>query len=298
MNAPVRRSLSLPYGAVSYLEWNGPEHAPLLVFSHANGFNASTYTSLLRPLSNRFRIVAWDMRGHGLSTLPIAGKRPRGWQLFRDDLLRFLDGLDARPTVLAGHSLGASASLLAAATRPYVAQSLVLIEPVMAPDSEAWRARFARLFGRTEQTMPLVAMALKRRAQFRSRETALRGFKGRGAFRTWPAETIADYVEAGLLPEGDGFRLACSPQWEAASYADYPLHLGRLGSRIRVPVAVLCGTMGSSTSPRVLEEFARRHRDTRIVKVDGATHFLPMERPEIVRAEIERAANLPPSPDN
>jgi pimeloyl-ACP methyl ester carboxylesterase len=101
-------------------------------------------------------------------------------------------------------------------------------------------------------------------------------------------------VETALILDGDGFRLACAPEWEAASYADYPLRLGRLGSRIVLPVTVLRGSVESSTSKSVLKQFARKHGHTRVVQVDGATHFLPMERPEVLRAEICRAAGLPP----
>src|SRR5215469_9726163 len=65
----TRRNLPLFDGAVSYLEWEGPRGAPLLVFLHANGFNAETYVSILGPLATQFRIIAPDLRGHGSTTL-------------------------------------------------------------------------------------------------------------------------------------------------------------------------------------------------------------------------------------
>jgi pimeloyl-ACP methyl ester carboxylesterase len=45
-----------------------------------------------------------------------------------------------------------------------------------------------------------------------------------------------------------------------------------------------------TASEREVQSVARLHGNARIVKVPGATHFLPMERPDIVRAEIERIA--------
>src|SRR5690242_20573917 len=114
-----RKTLETAEGAISYLEWEAAPDKQLLIFSHANGFNASTYSSLLSPLSGDFRIIAWDMRGHGLTTLPLNKNGLRGWQIFRDDLLRFVDGLEFSPTVMAGHSLGATSTALAAAARPY-----------------------------------------------------------------------------------------------------------------------------------------------------------------------------------
>ncbi|HEY0106045.1 MAG TPA: alpha/beta hydrolase [Rhizomicrobium sp.] len=264
----------------------------MLIFSHANGFNASTYKSLLQPLSGEFRIIAPDMRGHGETTLPTDSGLLPGWRAYRDDLLALLDRLAVKPDVLAGHSLGASATLLAAATRPDIANALVLAEPVMATDATAWKAWVGRLLGRSDKVVPLVAMTLKRRDWFTSREDAAKGFVGRGAFRNWPAAMVADYVETGLTPEGDGFRLACRPQWEAANYAVYPFHMDRLGSLIPMAVTILTGTVHSAAAEPVLDGFVHRHGRTRLLPVEGASHFLPMEHPDLVRAEIRRAAGL------
>src|SRR5215469_8567908 len=128
----VRRNLPLSDGAVSYLEWEGPRGAPLLVFLHANGFNAETYVSILGPLATQFRIIAPDLRGHGSTTLT-ANPRKGNWTIFRDDLIAFVDKLGLRPQVLAGHSMGATASLLAAGKRRDIAEALVLAEPVLQP---------------------------------------------------------------------------------------------------------------------------------------------------------------------
>jgi pimeloyl-ACP methyl ester carboxylesterase len=285
---PVRKTLDAGDGTISYLEWEGAAGAPVLIFSHANGFNASTYKSLLAPLAGEFRIIAWDMRGHGLTTLPLDRNRLRGWQIFRDDLLRFIDRLDAKPAVLAGHSLGATATVLAAAVRSNIGRALVLAEPVMPEAPPFWR----RLFGKWEGDASLAAMALRRRNRFASREEAATKFIGRGAFRTWPPDTIADYVDTGLLPDENGYRLACPPEWEAAIYAAHPVRIERLGSRIAAPVTILYGTTGSAASKPLLKEFAERHRNTRLVCVEGGTHFLPMEHPQIVQEEIRRAAGL------
>ena len=278
-------------GTISLLEWDAPRDAPVLLFAHANGFNASTYVHLLGPLAGEFRVIAFDLRGHGETDLPTDSRLAAGWRVFRDDLLRLVDALAIGPAVLAGHSFGASSVLMAAAARPGIAKALILADPVMVTDRTALSAAAARLWGHPEKVNPLYALALKRRAQFKSREDAIKSFTGRGAFRTWPPEMVADYVAGGLLPDGDAFRLACDPKWEAASYATYPIRIAALGSRIDVPVTILSGTVNSATTPSVLEEFARRQGKTRTIAIEGASHFLPMEYPERMREEIRRAAS-------
>ena len=293
MNAPIRRSMPFSDGAMSYLEWQGPPGAPLLVFTHANGFNATTYKTLLQPLSDSFRIVAPDMRGHGLSTLALDKSKLPGWRVYRDDLLRLVHGLGVKPAVMAGHSLGASAALMAAAAEPGIAGALVLTEPVMTSDRLAIVARVARFFGVSERFVALVRATRRRRTRFASREDAVNGFTGRGAFKTWPRETVADYVETGLVPDGGGFRLACPPDWEAATFSVFPFRLARLGGKVRAAVTVLSASERSTAYNPALEGFMRRHGHVKRIAVPGTTHFLPMERPEIVRRELRLAAGLP-----
>lgn len=291
MLEPVRREITFADGAMSYLEWESPG-APLLIFSHANGFNASTYKALLSPLAGPLRIIAIDMRGHGLTTLPLNKTALKGWRLYRDDLLRFLDRLKTEPAVLAGHSLGASVSLLSAAAQSRLARALVLIEPVFVIDAVAIGALSARWLGQSERFLPLVAGAKRRRVRFSSRDEALDGFIGRGAFKTWPRGVIADYLETGLVADGNELRLAAPPEWEAATFSTFPVGLLRTASRVRGPVTVVVGTKNSSASPGLLAALRERKPETRLVRVDGATHFLPMEKPDVVRAELRSAAGL------
>jgi hypothetical protein len=61
---------------------------------------------------------------------------------------------------------------------------------------------------------------------------------------------------------------------------------------VRVPVTILRGSIASATDEAVMNAFVKRHRDSRVVRVEGASHFLPMEHPDAVRAEILRAADV------
>ena len=116
-NTWQRTNLATSRGEFSVLRWDAAgRSAPLLHFAHANGFNAQTYVRLLGPLSERFRIVAWDARGHGLTN---ASADPamlgRDWSVYVDDLCAVVETL-GEPLVLAGHSLGAVVSMELAAS--------------------------------------------------------------------------------------------------------------------------------------------------------------------------------------
>ncbi len=69
----TRNSLKLPDIELSYLEWNsktGTEKVPRLLLLHGLADSAVVWTGLGNYLSNRYHIVAPDMRGHGESSKP------------------------------------------------------------------------------------------------------------------------------------------------------------------------------------------------------------------------------------
>jgi pimeloyl-ACP methyl ester carboxylesterase len=290
MTEPVRKTIALPDGDVSCLEWPG-DGAPLH-FAHATGFNAETYRSLLGPLAGTFHIFAGDARGHGFSTLRADPKSNANWAVYRDDLVQLLDALDGRPIVLAGHSMGATTSLMAAAARPARVSGLVLIEPVIVPWQAWFLSRIPKSFG-PYKGPNLADRAAQRRDRFPSFDAAFAAYRGRGAFKTWPEEMLADYLKGGLNidPATGEAVLACAPAWEAATFRSTAYDVARLARRILCPLSVIYGTINSTCRNGGAEELSRRRPGTRVVKVDGASHFLPMEKPDLVRAELARFTN-------
>jgi pimeloyl-ACP methyl ester carboxylesterase len=282
----IRKSASLADGAVSYLEWDGA--GPALHFAHANGFNALTYRTLLEPLAGSTHIYASDLRGHGMTTLPARPGMAKSWRIYRDDLIRLLEMLPQRPLILAGHSMGATASVMAAALRPDLVCGLVLVEPVFMPAMLALAGRTLMATGIVPRGYDLVEKATRRREFFPSVDAAFATYRGRSIFKLWPDAQLRDYLDGGLLPTDDGqMRLACAPKWEAEDFRETPLFVPHLARQIVCPVTLLHGDQpGSTCRDSQAAVFLRRKPDTRVVKVLGASHFLPMEMPDLVRDEI------------
>ena len=222
-----------------------------------------------------------------MTTLPAAPGSARNWTIFRDDLLALLDRIAPHRAILAGHSMGATVSLMAAVARPDRVRALVLAEPVLIPAKARLTALLARVVGRDRPD--LADRAAKRRGTFASFEAALAAYRGRGAFKTWPEETVADYLKGGLAPATDGVRLCCTPSWEAETFRGTPSGAARLARMVRCPVTLIRAADGTASASEVAA-FARAHPATRVVKRRGASHFLPMEFPELVREEILRIA--------
>lgn len=265
-------------GEMAVLDF-GPAERPVdVIFSHANGFNARTYRSILAPLADDLRIVALDMRGHGATGLPTVIEGRNGWHEFRDDLLALVGAEATRPVVLAGHSMGGTASLLAAAHAPDRVKALALFDPVI----------FPRDVQRVEMgDNPLAEGAMRRRATFLSKAAVVAAYTGRGAFKTWRPEQLADYVEAGFRETGTGeVTLTCAPAWEASNFRTHNYDPWGAFRATTCPIRLLRAEAGSTARlDEGLDELAGTGR-INVELIPGTSHFLPMERPDLVRETL------------
>jgi pimeloyl-ACP methyl ester carboxylesterase len=99
---------------------------------------------------------------------------------------------------------------------------------------------------------------------------------------------LADYVDAGFQDRPDGqVALTCTPAWEASGYAAQEQDTWDALRRSTCPVDILraetASTFQLSEDIEVLAD--RVHVST----VPGTTHFLPMERPDLVRSALGKA---------
>lgn len=285
--APRVRRFPLPSrgGEMAALEFGSADRAFDLVFCHANGFNAATYRTILEPLAATLRILAIDLRGHGATALPTELENRQGWGAYRDDLLALLPHVAQGPVTVAGHSMGATTSLMAAAQAPDLIANLVLFDPVLMPQwGEVAPGDIAQ--------SPMVQGALRRRARFESRAAAVAAYQGRGAFRTWSLDQLEDYVAAGFVDTDDGaVELACAPAWEASNFAVYDDQAWAAALACPCPVRILRAEQGSTCRIDDHLDLLAVTGRYRIETVPGTSHFLPMERPDLVRQVLAEAVS-------
>jgi pimeloyl-ACP methyl ester carboxylesterase len=96
-------------------------------------------------------------------------------------------------------------------------------------------------------------------------------------------------VEAGFHETPDGeVTLACTPEWEAFTFSYYNIDPPAAIAALRAPAIVLFGDTDASGQLAPPELAA--HPGVRVETLAGATHFLPMERPQAVRDALREAA--------
>jgi pimeloyl-ACP methyl ester carboxylesterase len=261
--------------------------ARTLVFSHANGFPAGTYSMLFEAWrAAGWRVIALPRFGHD-SRWPVTSN----WPHLRDELLAFIaHEAPGERVALVGHSLGGYVSLLAASKKPAAAAAVVLLD---SPVLDGWRAHSVhvmKLSGLMKRLSP-GRVSAHRRWQWPSREAALAHFQAKAAFARWHPRVLADYIAHGLEPDPAGatpaaVRLAFDRAVETRIYDTLPHHLGQLLHRhpAQAPVAYVAGTR-SAEGRRVGLAGTRRVVHQRLAWIEG-THLFPMEHPADTAAAV------------
>jgi pimeloyl-ACP methyl ester carboxylesterase len=102
---------------------------PDLVMIHViTGNLAVWHLHIVPALSEHFRILTYDLRGHGYSDVPPSGYSP---DTMAADLLELLDALELEHPVIVGHSYGADIALYFAARNPQRVREVIAIEAAL-----------------------------------------------------------------------------------------------------------------------------------------------------------------------
>jgi len=259
--------------------WEWPGEDPPLLFAHATGFHGRCWDRIIAMFPGR-RCLAIDARGHGRSGKP---EPPYHWRAFGTDLVFLAETLRVTGAIGIGHSMGGHITVQTAAARPETYRSLLLVDPTIFPRD---------YYG---GPAPDASFTLRRRNQWKSAEEMFERFHSRMPFMRWRPEILHDYCEYGILPNGDGFVLACPPAAEASIYENSKASGSNIYPEIATvhhPVTVLRAgktrmedvfdLSASPTSPDLAAHFT----NGREVVLPDASHYIAMEEPERVTEEI------------
>jgi 3-oxoadipate enol-lactonase len=124
----------------------GPEEAPVLVLSNSLGTTLEMWDEQAPALSERFRLLRYDHRGHGGSPVPPG---PYKIEDLGRDVIALLDRLEVERFSFCGLSLGGMVGMWLASEAPERVERLVVCctSARFAPDTFDSRARTVRANG-------------------------------------------------------------------------------------------------------------------------------------------------------
>lgn len=195
------------------LDWGGTGET--LLFLHPNGLCAGFFDPLARRLTDTFRVIAVDLRGHGGSEPPSA-RSGLQYVPMASDVVAVLDHLEVDTFCAVGESLGGGVGTVVDELRPGAMRHLVLCEGI-AFDAHAFPQGDAPGEGGSGNYMADIARA--RRAVWPDRDAVRARYASRPPFDVVAPEALDAYLRWGFFDRTDGqVELACAPETEASVF--------------------------------------------------------------------------------
>jgi 3-oxoadipate enol-lactonase len=126
-------------GCPIHVEVEGPDNKPVLMLSNSLGTDLHMWDPQVAALTQHFRLVRYDRRGHGKSGVP---KGPYTMEMLGRDVLAVLDALKIEKINWCGLSMGGMVGMWLGANAPQRINRLILSNTsAYFADKEIWNGR-------------------------------------------------------------------------------------------------------------------------------------------------------------
>lgn len=238
---------------------DGPQddrHAPWLTFSPSLVTSLDLWQPQVAAFADRYRILRYDIRGHGESAAPPPPYSPT---MLAGDVIGLLDHLDIPRTHLAGISVGGMTAIEVAATCPERILSLTvsnLSAQATPAVVEGWEERIAQVEASGMDVVVEPMLARWFTPEWRAANPAL---------ETDVRHLIAPTTKEGFIGGG-----------RALQQTDYS---GK-GEAIRCPALFIGGADDAAAPTAAMREVASSFSDARLIEIAGAGHLSNFQVPE------------------
>jgi len=224
------------------------------------GLNKEMWGGQVVGLATKYRVIAYDMLGHGASPRPESGTPLLG---YADQLLELLDHLQLPQATVIGFSMGGLVARAFALHYPQRLQGLVVLNSVFNRSPEQRAGVIARTAQAAEHGPDANAEAALSR--WFSREYQAANPAQIAALR----QTLAGNDPQGYLTTYELF--ATQDMYRAED----------LGS-IQVPTLVATGELDPGSTPEMAQQLAERIPGATVAVLAEQRHMMPVESPRLV----------------
>jgi 3-oxoadipate enol-lactonase len=246
-------------GVETFYQFDGASRAPTLMLSNSLGAHLGMWDAQVPAFSDRFRVLRYDSRGHGRSSVPPG---PYSIDDFGRDALALIDGLGLDRVSFCGLSKGGMVGMWLASNAPARLESLVLSNTsarIGAP--EIWNSRIEKV--RTSGMDAIADGVLER--WFTS------------DFRARAPEAVATARRMLVATPAAGYVASC------AALRD--MDQRKTLASIRVRTLVIAGSLDLATPPSHGQAIAAAIPGARVVEL-AAAHLSNIEVPTEFNAAV------------
>lgn len=236
---------------------DGPDDGPVIILAHTLATSRAMWWGQIPHLARRYRVISFDMRGHGESAAP---DYPYSLEMLSEDVIGVLDSLGGeRPAIFLGISIGGMIGQALALRHADRFRAIILSSTISRTPPEAramWEQRIdaIRKDGIEGQIQPTLERWLSPEFRARDPETTRR-----------VADMIRGTSIAGMI--------GCARAIQKLDYADQL-------ARIALPTLIIAGEKDAGAPVAAAQVIHDAIKGSRLEVIPDCLHQTPIEAPD------------------
>jgi 3-oxoadipate enol-lactonase len=236
---------------------DGADDAPALILGHTLATSRQMWRAQVAHFSPRYRVISFDMRGHGESAAP---DFPYSLEMLADDVVAVLDGIGVeRPAAYVGISIGGMIGQALGLRHPKRFNALILAStsgrtPPEAKSALDQRIEAVKRDGMEGQAQPTLERWLS--AEFRAKDPDT---------TRWVADMVRGTPAAGMI--------GCLHAIKALDYLEQL-------QQITLPTLLIAGEKDPGTPVAALQAIQAQIAGSELAVIPNCLHQTPIEAPD------------------
>ena len=249
---------------VSYSE-KGEHGSPCIIFIHGFPFNKSMWDLQVDALKDNYRVITYDIRGHGNSE---AGNEDFSIDLFVSDLIGLMDALKVDRATVCGLSMGGYIALNAAGKYTKRFDALVLADTQCIADTPE-----------TKEKRMMAIESIRKNGVEKYAEESVKNLFASESFTTRikSVANVREMIEKTPEQSLSSTLLALSVRNETCNILP----------EIKMPVLIMVGKEDKLTPPAAARFMHKKIKGSLLKILDHAGHLSNMENPEEFNLQLK-----------
>ncbi|HEV8515478.1 MAG TPA: alpha/beta fold hydrolase [Cyclobacteriaceae bacterium] len=244
----------------------GDEKTPSIIFIHGFPLNKSMWAMQVDALKSTYRVIAYDIRGHGNSD---AGDAEISIDLFVNDLINLMDTLELDNAILCGLSMGGYIALRAIENYPERFEALILSDTQCAADTQEGKEKRLKAI-----------KSIKENGVEKYADENINNLFAPESFTTRIKEiaTVKNMILEMSVESLTGTLLALSRREETCSKL----------KDIKIPVLIMVGSEDKITPASAAQVMHERIQDSFLKAIAHAGHLSNLENPSVFNHHLKK----------
>ncbi len=250
------------------------------LFLHGGCISPKAYTPFLKNLSNTLEVHAMYQRPFwGTEINPNSIK---GWDIFKNDTIQFLNQNMLKGSIGIGHSMGAIMILLIEIQSPGTFKKIFLLDPVITSRFRSLIYTILYKLNLIDKFHPMIKITNKKKMFYNNKKELYESYRQKKIFSKVNDENLNYYIDSIIKETQQGINIRIPIKWENTIYRNGSMHDIKIWKKIHhisIPSFVLLPEHNQYGNFHYGAKLSDKNSLFNNLYIKNSTHLFPIENP-------------------